>query len=99
MDGIIENIKNPEINQNTVLKIFKEKGCYNGFAWLGIKEIVGVDETQELYPHVSVNYYLVIYKHLFTEQIFGTPVRVSKSPTGIGYSTLIEKTTNLTDLK
>jgi hypothetical protein len=42
---------------------------------------------------------MVIYKHLFSGNIFGTPIRVTKSPQGIGYATLVDNTANLTDLK
>jgi hypothetical protein len=102
MNGLIENLKNPEINQETVLKLFREKGYYNGFAWLGVKEINGVvDSTPQgaILTETVVTYYMVIYKHLFSGNIFGTPIRVTKSPQGIGYATLVDNTANLTDLK
>jgi hypothetical protein len=93
----MKELKNPEITQDTVLKLYKEKGCYNGFAWIGSKEIVGTNEI--INTELKNSYYLLIFKHLFTDQIFGTPVRVTTAPGGIGYSPLIEKTTRLTDLE
>jgi hypothetical protein len=93
----MKQFKSMGLNQNLIIKLYKEKSCYNGFIYIGSKEIIGTNE--KINPTLINAYYLVIYKHILTGQIFGTPIRVSTGPGGIGYSTLIEKTTQLTDLE
>jgi len=93
----MEELKNPEITQEIVLKLHREQSCYKGFAWIGIKELIGTNEKVDI--EFKTAYHMVIYKHLVTGQVFGTPIRITTGLDGIGYRSLIEKTSRLSELE
>lgn len=96
MDGIIKNLKNPQITADIVLKIYKEKGSYSGFVWVGT---IDLSPNEGVQTQQFVKTYLLIMKHLITGQVFGTPIMVSTDVGGVGYAPVVEKTTRLTDLE
>ncbi len=91
----MNDLANIELTEEIVLKLYREKGCYHGFAWIDSKLMD--DDTLIIKPS-EISLFFLVYKQLISNKLFGTPVSVSKSKQGLGYTVYIEKTVLLTDI-
>jgi len=87
---INKEILKPEINPDVIIKLYKTKGYYNGFAWINC--ITNPNTTIENPEETTTEPVLLIYMHLITGIVYSTVVNITKNKAGISYSTDINTT-------